>query len=63
MPLSSIGDVVFTTGESFANVGFTTGLILPYLQRLFLSLLILLRVLIAYYARGYFITRADTDKI
>ena len=53
---------VFTTGEgSFANVGFTTGLILPYLERLFVGLHLLLRVRILYFARGYSITSADTD--
>ena len=53
---------LFTTGEgSFANVGSTTYLILPYLERLFVGLHILLRVRINYYACGCFISRADTD--
>ena len=53
---------MFTTGGggSLANVGFTTGLILSYLERLFVGPHILLRVRIKFYAFGYFITRADT---
>ena len=39
-------------GGSFANVGFTTGLILPYFDRVFVRLHILLRVRINYYACG-----------
>ena len=52
---------VFTTGGkgSFANVGFTTGLILPYLERFLVGLYFSLRVLMSYYACGCFITRAD----
>ena len=52
---------VFTTGEGgfFAIVGFTTGLILPYLDIVFVGLHNLLRVRINYYACGWFITRAD----
>ena len=46
---------------SFANVGFTTGLILPYLERLFVGLHILLLVRIIFKACGSFIRRADTD--
>ena len=46
-------------GGSFANVGFTTGLILPYLERLLLGLHFLLRVRGIYYACGWFITRAE----
>ena len=37
---------VFTTGGSFGNVGFTTGLSLPFLERFFCG-------------PAYFITRAD----
>ena len=44
---------VFTTGGSFANVGFTTGLILPYLDVVFVGIHILLRVRKIYYACGY----------
>ena len=44
---------------SFANVGFTTGLVLPYLDIVFVGLHILLRVRINYYVCGRFITRAD----
>ena len=52
MALSGIGvGGVHTRGEgSFANVGLTTGLILPYLDRVFVGLHILLRVPINYYA-------------
>ena len=62
--------MVFTTGGgSYRNVGFTTGLILPYLDIVFVGLHNLLRaradkllgVRIVYYARVYFITCADTD--
>ena len=51
---------VFTTGGggSFANVGFTMGLILPYLDRVFVGLHILLRVRIVSYACGRFIKGA-----
>ena len=51
---------VFATGGSFANVGFTTGLILPYLDIVFVGLHIILRVRVNYYACGRFITRADS---
>ena len=63
MILSSIGDggVHNGGGVSFANVAFTTGLILPYLNIVFVGLHILLRVRIFHYACGYFIMRADTD--
>ena len=46
---------MFTTGGggSFGNVGFTTGLILPYLEIVFVGLHILLRPRIFYYACGY----------
>ena len=52
MSLSSIGDGgVHNRGAGyFANVGFTTGLILPYLDIVFVGLFILLRVRINYYA-------------
>ena len=44
---------MFTTEVgSFGSVGFTTGLILPYLDRV-------LWACIFYYACGYLITRAD----
>ena len=57
--LSSIGDGgVHNGGGSFANVGFTTGLILPFLDRAFVGLHKLLRVQINYSACGYFNTRA-----
>ena len=48
MALSSVGDggVHNGGGGSFANVGFSTGLILPYLERLL-------------FGPAYFITRAD----
>ena len=39
-------------GGSFANVGFTMGLILPYSERIFVGLHILLRVRLVYYACG-----------
>ena len=39
-------------GGSFANVGFATGLILPYLERVFVGPHSLLRVRISYYAWG-----------
>ena len=47
MSLSSIGDggVHNGGGGSFADLGFTTGLFLPSLERLLLVLHILLRVL------------------
>ena len=62
MALSSIEDGgVHNRGGSFANVGFTAGLILPYLHIVFVGLHILLRVRIFYYECGYFFTRADTD--
>ena len=48
-----------TEGGVFCQVGFTTGLILPYLERLFVGLLILLRVRINHYACGCIIARAD----
>ena len=35
------------------------GLILPYLDRVFVGLHFLLRVRLIYYASGWFITRAD----
>ena len=47
MPLSGIGDEGVHNGRgSFANVGFSTGLILPYLEKFlyFVGLHILLRV-------------------
>ena len=67
MPVSSKSDggVHNGGGESFANVGFATGLILPYLEILcgpayFITRADnLLRVRIFHYACGYFITRAD----
>ena len=66
MALSSIGDGGVHNGGSFGNVGFTTGLILPYLERLFGGQHSLLRVLpsacgslIIFYACGFVITRAD----
>ena len=51
---------MFTTGGggSFGNVGFTTGLILPYLEIVFVGLHILLRPRIFYYACGKIITLA-----
>ena len=53
MSLSSIGDGgVPNGGGFFANVGFTTGLILSCLERLLLGLHILIRVRINYYACG-----------
>ena len=48
MGLGNIGDEVFTTG-----------LILPYLDRISVGLHSLLRVRINFYACGYFFTRAD----
>ena len=50
MSLSSIGDggVHNGGGGSFGNVGFTTGLTLPYLDIVFVGLDILLRVRINY---------------
>ena len=42
-------------------MGFTTGLILPYLDKVFVDLHIFLRVRMIYYECIYFITRADTD--
>ena len=50
MVLSSIGDggVHNGGGGSFCNVGFTTGLILPYLDIVFVGLHSLLRVRITY---------------
>ena len=49
MAPSSIGDGgVHNGGGSFANVGFTTGLILPYLDIVFVGLHNLLRVRINY---------------
>ena len=60
MPLSSIADgCVHNLGRSSANVGFTMGLILPYLGRRFVALHNLLRVRIVYQACGKFIGRAD----
>ena len=60
MALSSMGDGGSVhKGESFANVGLTTGLIVPYLCIVFVGLHILLRVRINYYACGCFITRVD----
>ena len=51
---------VFTTGGgSFANVGFTVGLILPSFERVFVDLHILSRVRIIYHALGRFVKRAD----
>ena len=59
MGLCSIGDGgVHNGGGFFGNVGFTTGLILPYLDRVSVGRHILLRVRISYYACGWFITRA-----
>ena len=55
---------IFTTGTgSFASVGFTTGLILPYLERLFVDLHILVRVRIVFFVCGSFIKRAYNDLI
>ena len=60
MSLCSIGDGgVHKGGGSLGNVGFTTGLILPYLEIVFVGLHILLRVRINYYMCGRFITRAE----
>ena len=59
MALSSEGDGGVHNGGSFGNVGFTTGLILNYLDRVLMGLHSLLRVRINYYACGWFITRAD----
>ena len=67
MALSSIGDGgVHNVVGSFGNVGFKMGLILPYLDRVFVGLHSLLRVRIKYYACCgppaaplCFITRAD----
>ena len=55
MALSSIGDGVFKAGGggvSLAKVGFTTGLILPHLDRVCVGLYIFLRVRIKYHACG-----------
>ena len=53
MSLSSIEDGgVHNVGGSFGNVGFTTGLILPYLEIVFVGLHVLLRPRIFYYACG-----------
>ena len=54
MALSSIGNGGVHSGgrESFANVKFTTGLILPYLDRVFEGLHIFLSVRIICYACG-----------
>ena len=55
----------FTPGGSFAIVGFTMGLVLPYLERIFVGLHFLARadnllpVRILYYACGSFNTRAN----
>ena len=60
MSLSSLGDGGIHNGVgSLANVGFTTGLILPYLDIDFVGLHILLQVRIIYYACGRFITLAE----
>ena len=68
MPLSSIGDGAVHNGGggSFAKVGFTTDLILPYLERLFVGLHIffkhsddLLRVRMIFFACVYFIKGAE----
>ena len=60
MPLSCIGDGgVHNKGGSFANVGFTRGLIVPYLDRVFVGRHVLLRMRINYYVCGRFTTRAD----
>ena len=48
-------------GGSFANVGFTTGLMLPYLERVFVGPHSLIRVQMIFLPCGYFVTRADTD--
>ena len=62
MGLSSIGDGVFTAEGGglwgLSNVGITTGLILPHLERLVVDLQSLLHVRIIYYTCGKFITRA-----
>ena len=51
MSLSGIGDGGVRNGGGVpANVGFTTGLILPYLDRIFVGLHFLLRVRIIYFA-------------
>ena len=56
MPISSKGDGGVHNlrggGGSYANVGFTTCLILPCLERIFVGLHFLLRVGINYYACG-----------
>ena len=61
MSISRIGDEGVHNGgrESFANVGFTTGRILPYLDIVFAGLQILLRVRINYYECGFFFPCAD----
>ena len=55
MSLGSIGDgdVHNGGGGSFANVLCTTGLILPYLDIVFVGMHSLLRVRMFYYACGY----------
>ena len=53
MGLSSIGDGGVHNGRGFfANWGFTTGIILLFLDRVFVDLHVLLRVLINYYVGG-----------
>ena len=59
MDLSDIEDGDFHNGGAFANVGFTTGLFLPDLDRVFVGLHILLRVRINFHACGWFITRVE----
>ena len=68
MALSSIGDGrVHNGGGSFSNVGFTTGLILAFLDsfcgpaNFFTLAEKFLRVRRIHYACGCLITRADTD--
>ena len=59
MPLNKTGDGgVHNGGGSFANVGFTTGLILHFLDIVFVGLHILLRVRMNYYACGSLFTPA-----
>ena len=61
MAVSSIGDGGVHNGGSFANVGCRTGLILPFLERLFVGPHSILHMRMTYYASGYVITRAETD--
>ena len=61
MPLRSRGDGGVHKGGSFTNVGFTTGLVVPFLDRVFVGLHVLLRVRIKFYSCGRLITRADNS--